>query len=151
MNPNQSYRRKQYFVMKGLQFRFARFVVLFALLSSLVTVLTGATIFYTTFSILGDKLAAVYPQGRLVAIFRSVHIAVLISFLIILPIIFYASILFSHRIAGPLPKILEALRQIGQGNFNVNLVLRKHDELKELADTVNETANNLKQFSRKGP
>ena len=135
-------RRKKIFVDRGLQLRFARFVILFVFASSL---LTGLTIFYTTFLMLGERLADVYPQGRLVSIFRSVHLVFFVNLLILLPVIFYGAIVFSHRIAGPLPKIYQALREIGKGNFDVNLVLRKHDELKELSDVINDTARNLRQ------
>ncbi len=137
--------RKKYFIEKGLQLRFARFVILFAFVSSIVT---GLTIFYTTFLMLGERLADVYPQGRLAQIFKSVHIALFIDLLVTLPIIFYGSIRFSHRIAGPLPKIYQALRNIGDGDFDVKLILRKNDELRELADVINEMAKNLRE---KGP
>ncbi len=133
--------RKKFFIERGLQLRFARFVILFVFLSS---ILTGLTVFYTTFSLLGEKLADVYPQGRLVYIFKSVHAALLVNVLIILPVIFAGSIVFSHRIAGPLPKIYQALRSIGQGQFDVRLTLRKHDELKELVQTIHEMADALK-------
>ncbi len=136
-----TFRRKQYFVERGLQLRFARFVILFVLVSVLIT---GLLIFYTTFMLLGEKLADVYPQGRLVAIFRAVHLAILVDMLILLPIIFWMSIIFSHRIAGPLPKIYRTLKEIGQGNFDIKLVLRKGDELKDLADGINDMAANLK-------
>lgn len=139
-------RRKQYFVDRGLQLRFARFVILFVFTAS---ILTALTIFYTTFIMLGERLAQVYPQGRLIHIFRSVHIAFAINLLIILPVIFYGSIVFSHRIAGPLPKVYKALKEIGQGNFDVKLVLRKRDELKDLADVINQMASDLKQRETK--
>lgn len=135
-------RRKQYFVDQGLQLRFARFVIIFVFLSS---ILTGATIFFTTFMMMGEKLAAVYPQGRAVEIFKSVYIGFFIDMILVLPIIFAGSILFSHRIAGPLPKIYRTLKDIGRGNFNQHLVLRKHDELKELADAINQMAVDLKE------
>ena len=140
------YRRTQIIVEKGLQFRFARFVILFVFVSSIIT---GVTIFYTTFMMLGERLADVYPQGRLVSIFRNVHLLSLADMLVILPLIFYGSIVFSHRVAGPLPKIYNALREIGQGNFDIHLTLRKHDELVELVDNINEMAKNLK--SRQKP
>ena len=134
------YQRRQYFIVPGLQLRFARFVIVFVFISS---ILTAVTVFYTTFLMLGDKLADVYPQGRLTPIFKSVHMAFLLNVLILLPVIFCFSIIFSHRIAGPLPKIYEALRQIGRGDFRVNLVLRERDELKDLAQEINQMAKNL--------
>jgi len=139
------FRRKKYFVDRGLQLRFARFVILFVFISS---ILTAILVFYTTFTILGGRLAEVYPQGRLVSIFRSVYLAFFVNLVVILPVIFYGSIVFSHRIAGPLPKIYQALQQIGQGQFDVNLTLRKHDELKELAEAINQMAAALKAQKR---
>lgn len=139
-------RRKKYFVEKGLQLRFARFVILFVFVSS---ILTGLTIFYTTFMMLGERLADVYPQGRLVEIFRSVHVALFVNMLVVLPVIFYGSIIFSHRIAGPLPKIYQALRSVGQGNYDIKLILRKNDELRELADVINDMARQLKERTPK--
>ena len=136
------FRRKQYFIQRGMQLRFARFVILFVFVSS---VLTGGVIFLTTFLLMGEKLASVYPQGRLVPIFQSVYLWSFLSLVGVVPIIFYGSIVFSHRIAGPLPKIYRILREIGQGNFEQKIVLRKHDELKELADAINDMAQGLKE------
>lgn len=138
---NNKFRRSQVLVDRGLQIRFTKFVLLFAFIASVVT---GLAVFYTTFTMLGEKLADVYPQGRLVAIFRSAHVAFFVGMMVILPIIAYVAILFSHRIAGPLPKIYEALRGIGKGQFDVRLTLRKHDELRELVEAINEMARNLK-------
>ena len=136
------FRRKQYVTERGMQLRFARFVILFVFVSSLLTALT---IFYTTFLMLGERLAQVYPQGRLIEIFRSAHIAFAIGLLVILPLIFWGSIIFSHRVAGPLPKIYQALRAVGQGDFDTRVVLRKSDELRELADAINEMSAELKK------
>lgn len=135
-------RRRQYFVERGLQMRFARFVTLFVLLTALAT---GLLVFYTAYFMLGDKLADVYPQGRLITIFRTVHIALAIDLVVILPIIFWGSIVFSHRIAGPLPKIYGILREIGKGNFDQQLKLRRTDELRELVDIINDMTAKLKE------
>jgi methyl-accepting chemotaxis protein len=140
------FRRKKVLVDRGLQFRFAKFVILFVFIACL---LTGVTIFYTTFLLLGERLEQVYPQGRLVDIFRGVHIAFFVNFVVILPFIFYGSIVFSHRVAGPLQKIYQGLSSIGEGNFDVRLVLRKNDELRDLADAVNQMAKNLKDRESK--
>lgn len=134
--------RRQVFTDRGLQLRFARFVLAIAAGGAL---LTGLAVFYTTYLILGDKLSQVYPQSQLVSVFRKVHLAMLLSMVSVLPFIFYAALVFSHRIAGPLPKIYKALRAIGDGQFDQKLVLRKKDELRELAEVINEMAAKLKQ------
>lgn len=142
LRQESQFHRSQILVDRGLQIRFTKFVLLFSFIAA---VLTGLTIFYTTFGMLGQKLSEVYPQGRLVVIFRSAHIAFFVCMLVILPLIAYVTILFSHRIAGPLPKIYETLRGIGRGQLDFELVLRKHDELKELAEVIKEMAKSLKE------
>ena len=138
--------RKKYFIERGMQLRFARFVILFVFIS---VFLTGGAIFLTTFMLMGEKLANVYPQARLVAIFQSVYLGAGVTMLGVLPFIFWASIVFSHRIAGPLPKIYQAIKSVGDGNFDVKLTLRKRDELRELADSLNEMAAKLKKREEK--
>ena len=104
-----------------------------------------------TFLLMGERLASVYPQGRLVPIFQSVYATSFLSLLAVLPLIFYGSIVFSHRVAGPLPKIYRLLKDIGQGDFDQKLILRKNDELKELADAINEMTTNLKNREARKP
>ena len=139
-------RRKQYFVQRALQLRFARFVILFTFISS---ILTGGAIFFTTFMLMGEKLVNVYPQARIVEIFQSVYLWAFLSLLAVMPLVFWGSIIFSHRIAGPLPKIYQALRNIGEGNFDVKLTLRKYDELRDLGDNINEMAKKLREREAK--
>ena len=139
-------RRKLFSGLPSLQFRFARVVVVFVFISCLVT---GLTVFYTTVMILGNWFTVVYPQERLVSVFQSVYAAFFVNLLIILPIIFYGALVFSSRIAGPLPKIYQALKEIGHGDFDVHLLLRKGDELQELVDRINEMASRLKERESK--
>lgn len=141
--PEQNFvKRKQVIVARDIQFRFARFVILFAVGTAFFTSLT---VFFTTFSLLGDKLAQVYPQGRLIEIFKTVYLALAIDLLVAAPLIFLVSIRFSHRIVGPLPKIYDILRKVGKGDLSQRLTLRKADELVNLADVINEMIDNLKK------
>lgn len=135
-------RRKHYFVERAFQLRFARFMLTFMLSGCLITALV---VFYATFTVLSDKLAGVYPQARLTEIFKSVYAALGLGMLLVAPIIFYGAVVFSHRLAGPLPKIYRALKDIGEGNYDIKLVLRKKDELKDLADSINAMAARLKE------
>ena len=139
-------RRKRYFVERAFQLRFARFMLAFMLAGC---VLTAFVVFYTTFMVLSEKLVGIYPQSRLTEIFRSTYSALFLGLLCVTPVIFYGAVVFSHRLAGPLPKIYQALRDIGGGNFDVRLVLRKKDELKDLADGINAMAAQLKEREAK--
>ena len=48
-----------------------------------------------------------------------------------------ASFMFPHAIAGPLYRIERELAEIGKGNLRKEIRLRKGDELKDLADSIN--------------
>lgn len=135
------YKRTQFVVEKAIQFRFARFVMLFV---GLTAFLTSSIVFFTTLALLGDKLAAVYPQGRLAPIVRSAYIVFFANLAVAAPIIFAVSIRFSHRIVGPLPKIYNYLKNIGEGKYTGKLIIRQKDELKDLAASINQMAESLK-------
>lgn len=136
------WRRKQYMVQRGMQLRFVRFVMIYMFICCLAT---AAIVFYSTFAVLSEKLAGIYPQHRLPEIFGRAYVAFFISLAASIPLLFYGALVFSHRIAGPLPKIYNALDAIGEGRFEGRLSLRKDDELKELVDHINQMAEKLKQ------
>ena len=48
-----------------------------------------------------------------------------------------ASLLFPHAIAGPLHRIEKELADIGKGNLRKDIEIRKGDELKDVADSIN--------------
>ena len=134
------FQRKKYLVMHEMQRRFARGALVFMMSCCAVT---GAVVFFATFMVLHERLAGVYPEARLSQIIRTVYLALFLGLLMVAPVIYYGAIIFSHRVVGPLPKIYKALKEIGQGRFDVRLVLRKNDELKELAEEINAMAAQL--------
>ena len=139
-------RRKQFMVDRRLQLRFARLVLLFVLGCC---ALTASIVFYTTFTALSQKLVGIYPESRLTGIFHSAYASAALGLLLVAPAVFFAAIVFSHRIAGPLPKIYQSLRDIGAGNFDVRVTLHKKDELRELAEEINTMAAKLKDREAK--
>jgi methyl-accepting chemotaxis protein len=136
------WRRKKLIIERGLQLRFARFVILYMLLCCFIT---AFIVFYSLFLVFSESLGNVYPQHRLPEIFSRAYWAFFWGLGIVVPLIFYGALNFSHRIAGPLPKIYQALKDIGQGKFETRVTLRKKDELRELAETINQMAQKLKE------
>ena len=140
MPTNHIFRRKRYIVKIGLQFRYIGLVFMLAVLASLVT---GYTVFATGWTFLGEKLANVYPQGRLIYILRATNIALLRNLLLISPIIFIIGLLFSHKIAGPVYRIEKSLDEIAKGNLLMKIKLRQGDELTDLAEMINIMTENV--------
>ncbi|MCX5692624.1 MAG: methyl-accepting chemotaxis protein [Candidatus Omnitrophica bacterium] len=138
--PRPILRRRQYIIKKGLQFRYIGLVFGLALIASFVT---GWTVFATGWHFLGEKLASVYPQGRLVYVLRATNLALVRNLLLISPLIFILGLLFSHRIAGPVYRIGKTLEDITKGNLGLRIRLREGDELVDLADTINNLTGNF--------
>ncbi len=64
-------------------------------------------------------------------------------FILVFVITLYMVIYLSHKIAGPLYKFEIIADEIGNGNFNVNVKLRKKDELTPLLTAFENMRDNL--------
>ncbi|MBU1912543.1 MAG: hypothetical protein KKB22_03310 [Candidatus Omnitrophica bacterium] len=138
--PRPIFRRRKYIIQRGLQFRYIGLVFGLALIASIVT---GWTVFVTGWYFLGEKLASVYPQGRLIYILKATNLALIRNLLLVSPLIFILGLLFSHRIAGPVYRISKTLEEITRGNLGLKIKLREGDELIDLADMINNLTDNL--------
>ncbi len=57
-------------------------------------------------------------------------------------------IFVSHRIAGPLERLKQYMIKVGEGNLDVELQFRKHDEIHDVADTFNVMVAGLKKLMK---
>ena len=64
--------------------------------------------------------------------------------LVLLAILIWASLLMTHRIAGPVFRALCSLDDLSKGRFSRPMRLRRNDAFKELANQVNRTAATLR-------
>ncbi|MDP3730678.1 MAG: methyl-accepting chemotaxis protein [Candidatus Omnitrophota bacterium] len=141
-----SYRRKQYFIAKKFQLRYVGMILL---LVSLTAVMCSYVIYYTMMLTMGDKLANVYPQGRLMSIVNMVNFRILFSMLLVAPLVIMIGIYASHKIAGPIYRIERFLASMVDGDISEPLTLRKNDELISLADGINRLADSIKSAVKK--
>lgn len=135
-------RRRKYLIKRGLQFRYIGAILVTVFIVALICV---TTTYYSLLVLFGEKLANVYPQGRLMVTLKQVNLIVLSRILILLPFVAVAGLLLSHRIAGPVFRIEKVLKEIGDGNFDIQVHLRKRDELKDVAAAINQMNLNLKE------
>ena len=138
-------RRKQYIVKPMFQLWYTGIIFLTAFIIAAICILT---MYYSSVSILGEKLAKVYPQGRLIMTLREINLIIIYRILCLVPFILLAGILLSHRLAGPAYRIEKTLREIGKGNLDIHIRLRKHDELKGIANAINDMVADLKKLDK---
>lgn len=140
----QPYRRRHFFVKKEYQFKFILKFCLIVLAGSLVS--TGLILFFS--------------QGTLTSSFENSHLVVKNTAMAILPAIIYTNIItllmisvatiisvlfISHKIAGPMFRFEKELKEIGGGDLTKTIRLRKDDQIKDMAERLNEMTANLHQ------
>ena len=101
-------------------------------------------VYVTGWQHLVERLSQIYPQGRLLEILRLIYLRLGFGFLILLPVALGLTLYLSHTIAGPLVRIKRYLRLMAKGEFDLApLVLRRFDELKDVAGLINEITSKL--------
>ena len=139
---NRSYRRTRYLVKKKFQLKYVGLILAVMFGGALIT---GFTIYYNSWVLLGDKLANVYPQGMLLHIFRSVNIKLAVNLILVAIFCTALGIMASHRIAGPIDRMVNFVEYVAKGDYKKRLTLRKGDELKELATAINRLVDKLEK------
>ncbi|NQT07115.1 MAG: HAMP domain-containing protein [Candidatus Omnitrophica bacterium] len=142
----QKFKRRIYLIKPSFQLRYLGIIFMAVSSVALVCILTT---YFSAMSLLGEKLANVYPQGRLMATLKDINMIIIYRLLFVLPIIGFIGIMLSHRIAGPVYRIEKTLEEIGKGNFDIRITLRKHDELKGIANAINDMVAKLKEMMEK--
>jgi methyl-accepting chemotaxis protein len=137
-----NHRRTQYLVARKLQFKY---IGLILLLMFLATLMSTWVVYYSIMVLMGEKLASVYPQGRLVQIVNTVNFRILLSFFLITPLVGAIGLFLSHQIAGPILRIERFLNNVASGDISTLLTLRRNDELINLADGINNVVESLRR------
>jgi signal transduction histidine kinase len=114
----------------------------FLILSLLFTIFIGMLMFFVIWPVV-----RIYIPPALVSVMIQQLISKLYSSSFILLIVIAGfSIIFTHRIAGPVYNLEKTLEKLNQGE-DVGLIrLRDGDELQELATKINQVITCMKQF-----
>lgn len=129
--------RRNHFIKKGFQINFSiRFLVLIAI----EAVLLGGLFWYMSYNTLttgyvGSQLRVENTSGFF---FPSMLTANLVVVVIVAVIGLIGLIFISHKIAGPLYRFEASLKEISSGDLTHRIKTRKKDQLKDLADSLNE-------------
>ncbi|MGE4233453.1 MAG: HAMP domain-containing protein [Bacteriovoracia bacterium] len=140
------YKRAKFLINKKFQLKFAFFVCswIFAL-SMIYPILIYNLFEYFVHAIQDPSTAHAYnlTADKIKELEKQVLFLLGILQLVFLSITFVLSIFISHRIAGPVYRIRKALEEVGRGNFDQRVTLRKTDHFHELQDTFNEMIQHL--------
>jgi methyl-accepting chemotaxis protein len=107
--------------------------------------LCSYVVYYTLMMFLGEKLANVYPQGRLVAIVNAVNFRIMLTLLLVTPLVALIGIFLSHRIAGPVYRMEKFMDSVAAGDLRSHIFLREKDELITFAKGLNRLVDSLRE------
>jgi len=139
---SQIRRRKQYFIKPGFQ---SRLTAIFILIVIIVANIVGALVYGFSVEKLESNLVEeaklpVDSKQLGQALLPGVIIAELISIFVVA----FICIFVTHTIAGPVYRMEKVVRNIGEGDLTHFIKLRPKDELKDLADAMNEMTMGLR-------
>lgn len=98
----------------------------------------GLTIYLTGWSLFKEQLFSVCPQAFILAQVKFINTTLIFRLLFVIPIIAVISLFLSHRIAGPIFRVERSLENmLEEKNLASRIKFRKKDELKELAEAIN--------------
>jgi len=129
-------KRRTYFVKKGFQFKF---ILKFCLLVLIGVILSTSLLFLFS----QDTLTSSFHQSRLVVKQTGLAILPFVVYtnLITLGLITLATVVVtlfvSHKIAGPMFRFEKDLQAIGQGDLTKKVMLRKKDQITDMAVCLN--------------
>jgi methyl-accepting chemotaxis protein len=139
---SQIRRRKKYFIKPGFQ---SRLTAIFILIVIIVANIVGALVYGFSVEKLENKLVEesklpVDSKQLGQALLPGVIIAELISIFVVA----FICIFVTHTIAGPVYRMERVVRNIGEGDLTHFTKLRPKDELKDLADAMNDMTMGLR-------
>jgi methyl-accepting chemotaxis protein len=136
------FRRRHYFVKKDYQFKFILKFCLLIFIGAMIS--TGLLFLFSQ-----GTLTSSFEQSRLVikntavAIFPAVVYTNLITLGLITLAAIFVTLFVSHKLAGPMLRFENELEEIGKGDLTKKIALRKKDQLKDMAESLNKMIEGL--------
>ncbi len=134
----RKHQRRQLLVNPPLQYQFIG-VLLVVLL--LLTIGALASVYFALWFTLRTYGLSEDPVA--IAQLTTVGLVVTFELLTFAPFVVWLGLRMTHKVAGPLVRIMATLRDMTAGHFNQRITLRKGDSLTELASAINLLADTL--------
>ena len=121
---------------------------LFLILLSILTpiFIVGGCLYYILFQIMAEQLAI--PESiayNLIPVLQRVNLILLIGMPPIVLLLLWWGVILTHKLIGPLERLEEDLRKISNGDYSMRVKIRKDDDLKPIADVINNIVEKLEK------
>ena len=133
--------RKLFLSGSKLQHRYLRLIILSIMLP---TFIVGGCLYYLIFSLLAKEIAIPeFIAQILFPVIKRVNLVLLFGLPAAFLILFWTGLVISHRLAGPVERLKKELDGIVAGDYSKRILLRKNDDLKPVADSINKILDKL--------
>jgi methyl-accepting chemotaxis protein len=139
----RQHRRRVVYIHRAFQ---RKFIIQFCVIALCAMIAASLLVYFFS----KNTLTATYRYHHLAlqrtgeAILPALVITNLVILLALLAATIAVTLYVSHKIAGPLYRLGRSLENIGSGDLTFSVQLREHDELSEIAQTLNNTIENLR-------
>ena len=134
------WRRRQYLINKGLQFRYMSLIIVSLVL---VSAFLGWFVHQTTWGMLVERVTNQEAVRELSEIFTKVNLRLIPVILVFLIVISFVSLFLSHSIAGPMYRLERYMKEVGQGRLSMQIRIRRTDELHHFASVMDDMLDSL--------
>ena len=110
-------------------------------------VFVAGLLYYFVFTIMADQLGI--PESiayNLFPVINKINMILLLGIPPTLLILFMWGVVLSHRFSGPLERLEREVETIArEGDFKKRIVLRKNDDIKPVADSINKLLDKIER------
>jgi len=133
---------KRRIIVNGFQYRLiaGNFLYLFSVVFAFFVVLFGPVV-----AVLADESVTIGQREVAAHQLLALHERVWFAIPVLVALCVFHSALVSHRIAGPLVRFKQVFARLADGDLSVDVCVRRHDYLREEADTMAEMVRGLGQ------
>lgn len=132
--------KKQYFIDKKLQTKYALLTILLLLIYSMLF----ALILFTPYIFKLETGATLEEKTAAARMLLELHKSVWPALGTVVAILGVVSIFVTHKIAGPVYRFKRDLSEVCAGNLDISFKLRRRDDLKDLAEILNMVITELR-------
>lgn len=134
-------KRLHYLVNRKMQLGFT---LRFMFVTLLFALFIGFEVYLTAWPVVSQFV----PAELMHLVRRQVLFRTLFFLVPVILVIAFFTIVMSHRVAGPLFRIQRAIDEVVRGEDVQDIRLRKNDELKELAEKINELIGVIRKLRK---
>jgi methyl-accepting chemotaxis protein len=128
--------RKKFITGEPVQTKYLM-LLLFSMIVPVIIV--GSCLYFLIFNLMAEQIAIPeYVASNLYPVINKINLMLLVGFPLVVVLLFAWGVILSHRFAGPLERIKKEIENvIKSGDYTKRLHLRKRDEIKPIADSIN--------------